>query len=394
MQIGDEKKIMKRNILLLIVCFITLVAKAQTAESRLRISVLTCAPGGELYATFGHTAIRVTDSTKGTDIIFNYGTFDFDDPDFYTKFVRGTLDYFLSVETPQQFAYAYQMTGRSVWEQVLNLTSAQKQKINDYLLNNLQGNNKFYRYKFLEDNCTTRIRDILQQEGGFTITKNVAPINSTYRSMLHEYLDKSGMAWTAVGFDLLLGASTDKKVNRQEALFLPDYFLKGLDSASIPFVKEKKYFVETGVLEAEKNNSFPLILCSAICAILCIPVFLKQKFLAKVNFYINSLLLYLTGVIGFLLIFLWFFTDHAPFANNYNLLWALPFNLIAAFFLSKKPNWLGYYFTMASAIQGILVFCWFLLPQELNLFFLPIVVMMLFHYVSMSNLRKKNVASV
>lgn len=385
---------MKRNILLLIGCLVAFYLNAQTTESKLRISILTCAPGGELYATFGHTAIRVTDSSKGTDIIFNYGTFDFDDPDFYTKFVQGTLDYFLSVETPQQFAYAYQMTNRSVLEQELILTGTQKQKIYTYLLNSLQGNNKFYRYKFLEDNCVTRIRDILTQQAGFTITKKVAPLNSTYRSMLHEYLDKSGMPWTAIGFDLLLGSRTDKKVNIFESFFLPDYFLKGLDSSSTPFVKEKKYFVVQSNTETAHTNKLPLILSLIICFTLCLLTLFKQKVFTAINFYINSLLLYLTGVTGILLTLLWLFTDHTPFADNYNILWALPSNLIAAFFLSKKPSWLGYYFTIAAAIQTILLASWFWLPQQLNLFFLPVALLMLIRYVSLSNLRKKNVAKL
>src|SRR3982751_2050087 len=136
---------MKFSYLALVLCLSNLwfyAAQAQDSTNcHVRISLLTCAPGQELYSTFGHTAIRITDSVTRTDIVYNYGTFDFDDPNFYMKFVRGKLDYFLSADQFPDFMYEYEETQRSVAEQVLNLNCAQKQQIIQALATNMQGTN-------------------------------------------------------------------------------------------------------------------------------------------------------------------------------------------------------------------------------------------------------------
>ncbi len=134
---------------------------AQDTRCHTRISLLTCAPGEELYSTFGHTALRVIDSVAGSDIVYNYGTFDFDDPNFYMKFIRGKLDYFLSVNQFPDFMYEYQYFQRSVWEQEINLSCSEKQQLMSALALNMQGDNRKYKYDFIYDNCTTRVRDLI-----------------------------------------------------------------------------------------------------------------------------------------------------------------------------------------------------------------------------------------
>ncbi|MGB4844981.1 MAG: DUF4105 domain-containing protein, partial [Ferruginibacter sp.] len=125
-------------------------------SSRLRISLLTCTPGEELYSTFGHSAYRVIDSTSLTDIVYNYGTFNFDDDGFYLKFVQGKLLYYVSAEYFTDFKYLYQSTNRGITEQVLNLSAAEKISMQRFLNNNLKEENKYYKYDFFFDNCTTR----------------------------------------------------------------------------------------------------------------------------------------------------------------------------------------------------------------------------------------------
>lgn len=134
---------------------------AEETSSRLRISLLTCSPGKDLYAVFGHSALRIVDSAVGTDIVYNYGTFDFDDPDFYTKFVRGKLWYFLSQAYFADFIYEYDYFKRPVTEQVLMLTDAEKIALQQAIFDNLREENRYYQYDFLFDNCTTRLRDLI-----------------------------------------------------------------------------------------------------------------------------------------------------------------------------------------------------------------------------------------
>ena len=218
---------------------------AQSNPCRMRISLLTCAPGAELYSTFGHTAIRITDSTTGTDFVYNYGTFWFEDPQFYTKFIRGKLDYSLSVDKFPDFMYEYQYFQRSVWEQELNLSCGEKEQIITALNINMQGANRLYKYDFIYDNCTTRIRDLIFRSlPGSAVKNKLVPAGTTARNLIHSYLDKGGEPWSKLGIDILLGAKLDKPVDNTVAMFLPDYLLKGIDSAYInntqPVVKQKR----------------------------------------------------------------------------------------------------------------------------------------------------------
>src|SRR5205085_1968054 len=141
---------------------------SQTDSCHLQISLLTCGPGEELYSVFGHTAIRVKEDSK-FDIIYNYGTFDFDDPDFYTKFVRGKLPYSVSAENFNTFMYEYQVENRQVIEQILDLTCEEKEQLFLALRENSREENRYYRYQYLFDNCSTRPRDIIAKNTSDTI---------------------------------------------------------------------------------------------------------------------------------------------------------------------------------------------------------------------------------
>ena len=102
------------------------VLSADRDTSRMRISLLTCTPGEELYSTFGHSAYRVVDSNGITDIVYNYGTFNFNDEGFYLKFIRGKLLYYVSTENFRDFVSDYKADNRGITEQVLNLSGPEK----------------------------------------------------------------------------------------------------------------------------------------------------------------------------------------------------------------------------------------------------------------------------
>jgi hypothetical protein len=201
----------------------------------LRISLLTCSPGAELYSVFGHNALRVVDSAAGTDIVYNYGTFDFDDPNFYTKFVRGKLMYFLSQQSFQNFKYEYEYFKRGIIEQVLSFDCTEKKAIQARLFDNMQENNRYYKYDFLKDNCTTRLRDIIFNSASLKkdSLRLSYSISSSYRNYLHAYLDRAKMPWTTLGIDLLLGFGADMKMSLYESMFLPDYLQKEVGQTNI-----------------------------------------------------------------------------------------------------------------------------------------------------------------
>lgn len=133
-----------------------------TADS-IRISLLTCAPGEEIYSLFGHTAIRYEEPARGIDRVYNYGLFSFNTPNFILRFALGKTDYQLGVEDYRRFAAEYEYFGRSVWQQTLNLTVEEQQQLITLLEENYRPENRIYRYNFFYDNCATRPRDKVEE---------------------------------------------------------------------------------------------------------------------------------------------------------------------------------------------------------------------------------------
>ena len=381
------KKIFLFGMFFCVLCCIS--SKAQNGASHLRISVITCAQGQELYSIFGHTAIRVIDSVKQTDIIYNYGTFDFSDPDFYSKFTRGKLDYFLSISSFPDFMYEYQSENRDVHEQVLALNELTKQTIQQALNNNLASASRYYKYDFLYNNCTSRVRDILMKYAGLQADRVLVPPGTTFRDMLHVYLDNGNQSWSKLGIDLVLGSPIDKEVTIAESMFLPDYLMKGIDSSvhskSIPVLGEK-ILINKGYPQQEPFRNKPLILFSIIAIMVALISFLKNKTAVNLTKLFDFVLLLITGLTGCLVLFLWFGTDHAAEAYNYNVLWAMPFNLAAAFAVWRRPVWVQKYFSAYAAILLVTLLLWFWLPQQLNSGLIPVCLLLLFRSVQ---LRKK-----
>lgn len=358
------------SVFLISICFF---AKAQTDSSgttncKLRISLLTCSPGTELYSTFGHSALRVIDSSTNTDIVFNYGTFEFDDPHFYQKFVQGKLLYFVSVTSFSDFMLQYQYEGRGVIEQVLNFSCEEKQNLFSALIENAKEENKYYKYDFVYDNCTTRLRDIVKNESKEPfITKDIRPDEATtFRNLIHDYLDKGKEYWSKFGIDILLGSPLDKKISNEEAMFLPDYLMKGFDSTKTgekSLVIEKRVLMQPTVQPQKITLFTPIVVFSIFFLLILILSFLKST--DTFFKYFDFLFFFLTGALGVLLLFMWFGTDHTTSKYNFNLLWAFPAHIAGAFFLNKKSNWVKYYLRITvTLILILLIIGWYF--QGLN----------------------------
>jgi hypothetical protein len=341
----------------------------------LRISLLTCTPGQELYSIFGHTAIRVTDASS--DLVFNYGTFQFNDPDFYTKFVRGKLAYFLSVENFADFEYAYRWEQRGITEQVLSLTCKEKEDLFRALIVNAQESNKYYKYDFLFDNCTTRAGDIIIKNNQKNLaTGNILGGNSpTFRELLHIYLDKGGMVWSKLGIDILLGSRIDREVTKKEYMFLPDNLMWGMDSTKSetgPVVLNKSVIVE----QTWKPGNPPLepiwwfMLPSLL---LLLATYQSRTTYGRWQKNMDRIFFSLLGLMGILLTFMWWGTDHASCRDNYNLLWCLPTHLLFIWLPKRSQNIQKKYFLAIAGVQLLLLLSWPLLPQDLNRGLIPIV---------------------
>ena len=218
-------------------------------SNKARISVLTCGTGKELYALFGHTAIRVYDPAQGIDRVYNYGLFDFRTPNFYGKFVKGDLLYFVDYDDYERFVMNYAYDNRSVVEQELNLSHTQKQKVWNNLNQSLKEENRYYIYKFIDQNCTTKVVDVLNDVLPTPVEISVEGNTATYRTILNTYL--KDRYFEMLGINLIFGNKVDHPSN---LLFLPDKFQLGLTqtkNGDLPLVQD-----EITVFQAEQTENY------------------------------------------------------------------------------------------------------------------------------------------
>jgi hypothetical protein len=170
------------------------------------------------------------------DRVYNYGTFSYDD-DFLYKFIKGDLDYFLSISNLEEFMWEYEMDNRGVTQQILHLNQSEKEKLYQLLEENHLPENRVYHYDFLFDNCSTRLRDILEKATGKNIeydfsfiTKNAQAKNQSYRNMIDECAGH--LKWLTFGMDLMIGVPSDKIATPREHLFLPNNLMTAYFFAS------------------------------------------------------------------------------------------------------------------------------------------------------------------
>ena len=209
---------MKKLVLLFL--FIARIAPVcATSLDSVRISLLTCAPGTEIYALFGHTAIRYENPPKGQDWVYNYGMFNFREPNFVMRFVKGETDYQLGRIPFPYFEAEYAMRGSAVYQQVLNLTNEEKVRLISLLEDNYRPVNRIYRYNYFYDNCTTRARDKIEESIDGQVVYPDGADNVSFRHIIHEYTD--GHEWSEFGIDLCLGADADKRIDVRQQMFAP-----------------------------------------------------------------------------------------------------------------------------------------------------------------------------
>jgi len=379
------KGILVRSIFIILFCNSFQFVQSQDS-SRLRISLLTCTPGDELYALFGHSAIRVVDSNSVQDNVFNYGTFDFDDKNFYLKFIRGKLLYYISTEPFFDFRDYYRSTGREMTEQVLNLSPQEKKDLYHALLNNLKEENKYYRYDFFYDNCTTRLRDlILKGKHPPLHLPAVEPINTSFRDAIHQYLNHGKQYWSKLGIDILLGARTDKKMTAEEQEFLPNNLMMALEKEGPDIIQSQKKLYSLNLSEKSEPWFTPMVFTILLLAGF---IFLgryknhKAKILQQS---LDGLLFFCIGLLGFILLFMWFNTDHSMTKDNYNLLWAWPTHLVAAFIIKSRKKAVRVYWLITALLMILVLAAWYFLPQSMNPALIPVVLLLLYRSAMIYN---------
>lgn len=369
------------TLLISVVCLLPLPGKAFQLSNEAEISILTCSPGKELYSLFGHTAIRVQDPKANLDEVFNYGTFDFDTPYFYLKFAQGLLTYQLSATSFHNFMLSYQMEERSVYSQRLRLDSLQKQQLFDLLLENYRPENRSYLYNFLFDNCTTRARDIIDKSlQNSHFEWNTPDLDKNFWNLLDEYLAVS--PWVQWGIHTILGQPGNRTTTPYQYMFLPDYLMYGLNTATI----DHKHLAEKAQLlyEApEQDNATPWyfapLFIFGIGALLLIILLWKSRGKAMLNTIVLPAFLF-TGLVGCLLVFLGGFTAHPITAPNWNILWANPLNLIALPFLLGKhlPRFIAIYLKIYMVLLVAALPAWVICQPAVPMPSIFLIILMLF----------------
>jgi uncharacterized protein DUF4105 len=383
MMANSPNKVFK-NLLLAMLLVPAYNSVGQTLTSTAEISILTFGPGEkELYSSFGHSAIRVKDPGNAFDAAYNYGTFDFNQPNFYLNFARGYLVYKLAVQDARRLMAYYEYNNRFITEQVLNLTQEQKQLVFDYLQDNARPENANYYYDYFYDNCATKIGDVFVEALGddFRFNDNfVTEPGLTIRTLTDRY-SAEYFPWGKLGIDLCLGLPMDKQLTNMQYTFLPDYVYKAFSFAEIKHGNQWQAVVSTtnNLFKANENTrSRPfitpnLVFWSFWFLVAVVTVLAKRSHFSLRWF--DFILFLLIGVLGLLLLLLWLATDHAAAAWNLNLLWAWPTHLVMAFWLwrKNKPRWVNWYLLMTAILGVLLVLCWPVVPQSLNYALIPIV---------------------
>jgi hypothetical protein len=376
----------------LVLCLIPFTGFSQTSKlsPQAEVSVITCGPGyDELYATFGHSAFRVLDIPNKIDRVYNYGTFDFDTPNFYTKFAQGKLLYELRAYNFGSFLRSYHDENRWVKGQVLDLKPNAVQLVFDFLENNAKPENRSYKYDFFYDNCSTKLYDVLETVLGDKIAfqNDFDMHNYTHRDLIQLYL--ANHPWGDFGIDLALGSVIDDKATAKEYMFLPDFVFKAFTKIHIkengvakPIVKRTEEILLEQDVVVEKTFFTPVIIFSILALVIIVLTYLDYKKWQR-NKIVDFILFMVTGLAGILIFLLWFATDHSATANNFNILWAFFPNVFVAFILLKNKTriWLKNYVLLLLILLDILVLFWIFKVQIFSIALIPILVGLYVRYI-------------
>ena len=340
-----------RIISLVFFVLLTTNAKGQTADSIIsnmddvEVSLLTCGPGNEAYSLFGHTAIRISQPSRGMDVVVNYGMFSFKQKYFIPRFVLGLTDYQMGITTFYDFKAEYKYEQRWVFEQTLNLTSKEKSALLQAIDKNYKPENVTYRYNFFYNNCTTKARDIIAANIDGKIKYNSATSEyPSFRELCHSKTNTH--RWSQFGNDLLLGIQADLPTNISEQQFLPENLEHDFSNATIgannasprKLVTHEEYIIPKDISASAAPDSLPSPRALAIViAIIIIGVSLIEYFWSKNLWLTDAILMPMVGLAGMIL-FVMIFSKHPTVNINFQILILNPIALFMAIPMVMKQR--------------------------------------------------------
>ena len=377
--------------LLLFILYLPIKAQVNLSIDA-EISIVTAGPGEELYEAFGHSAIRIKDPVLNFDIIYNYGMFDFNQPNFYSNFAKGNMMYSLARYEFKYFLRSYKRDKRWLKEQVLNLTQQEKQDFFKYLEKNALPQNKNYQYDPYFDNCATKLRDITKSILGNKIVFNDINLEKglTFRQLTNTEIHWN--TWGSFGLNLIAGIKLDEKASLQQYMYLPDYVYTSFKNAELQIKNQSENLIkkENTLLNFDEKTPtisiFNPLLIISLLSFLGIFITYKDFKNKKRTKSLDFLLFAISGIIGCILFFLWFFSSHSTAPNNFNIFWAFPLNLVVAFlFLKKKmSNWIKSYVKVLTLFLAIIPILCIANIQEFPIVILPLLVLLIIRYLFLS----------
>ena len=307
------------------------------------VSVLTCGTGNEAYSLFGHTAIRINDIENQLDVVYNYGAFDFGTPNFVLRFTKGDMNYFIANNRYVDFINQYIYEKRDVYEQELDIPLELKQKLYDNLLQSLLSDERLYQYKFIDNNCTSKVVEVINKTLNAQVITKKTDTDQTYRSILFPYFDNH--FYEKLGTSIVFGTKVDQMGTK---IFLPFELQKSLNLIQYhghPLCKENKTVLafEEEIPTSWWNNCYTYLL------LLGFVILINKKSIDYV--YLLSI-----ALLGLLFVFLGFYSFHHELANNYNVLLFNPFLLVVLYFWSTKNSKWTYKLAVFTILMTILYF--------------------------------------
>lgn len=355
-------------------CSVNPSAETMPKLDSISISILTCTPGTDLYAKFGHTALRVKDHTLQRDVVFNYGCFDGTANDFVFKFLLGQTDYLLEAEPYDYLVARYGYMGNGVKEQVLNLTQEEANHLLHLLLENIRPENQEYRYIWLYDNCTERARDMVEKAVNGKVVYARKENNHTIRQMLHECLKED--PWTCFGIDLILGTEIDRPTNKRIQMFLPDFYsaeaneayIEEADGSRKSYISMTNSIIQETIVRKEASAMTSPIVVFALVLLGAILLFVQEWQRKRYSLWWDVVIHIIQGVVGLVVGFLFFFSSHPAVDSNWLVIILNPIPLFYAVWLvycqkKGKRNLLSYVnLTILASFIVAMIIC----PQSFN----------------------------
>ena len=363
-----------------------------------KLSLLTCAPGDAIYTLFGHTAIRYENPAKKIDVIFNYGLFNFNKPNFIWRFSLGETDYELGIETADRFKWEYDFYGRDVWQQTLNLTNEEKLALIKLLEENYRPENRVYRYNFFYDNCATRPRDKIEESiNGKVIYQPTQDTDKsqTYRDII--YQQTKDYPWSRFGMDFCIGSEGDVAIDSRKLMFAPSYLMDAFDTALIAnndstrnLVSETSQIVyasakpdEADWLEKLGRIFTPIrsaLLLFILTAILTIYGIKKKKGLWG----LDLILFASAGLAGCVILFLALFSEHPAVSKNYLLLIFHPGQILFLPYIiyAVRKRKICWYHVFNLTVLTLFIVLFPLIPQRINFAVVPLALCLLIRSLS------------